>query len=52
MQEITYEVAVNIFLNENKEVYLMYDDGTESLVENQLELFNHHQDGGKFGIEV
>lgn len=52
MQEITYEDAANRFLHENKEVYLMYDDGTEALVVNQMEIYNHHQNGGKFGIET
>ncbi len=52
MKEISYEEAVNIFLDENKEVYLMYDDGTEALVVNQIEIYNHHQNGGKFGIEI
>ncbi len=52
MKEITYEEAVNIFLDGNKEVYLLYDDGTESLVINQIELSNHQDYGGRFGIEI
>jgi hypothetical protein len=52
MKEITYEVAANIFLNENKEVYLIYADGTEALVVNQMEIYSHHQNSGKFGIEI
>jgi hypothetical protein len=52
MKEISYEDAVNIFLHGNQEVCLMYDDGTEALVVNQVEIYDHHQNGGKFGLEI
>ena len=38
--------------NTNQEVYLLYDDGTESLAESLDDLFAHANRGGEFGFEA
>ena len=50
MEEISYELAVKLF--NMQEVYLLYEDNTESLAENIDDIENHYKNGGKFGIEL
>lgn len=50
LRKISYKEAVKRF-NEDKEVYLLYDDGTEGLAETLEDMERHHKNGGEFGVE-
>ena len=50
MQEIPYEIALKIA--NDKAVYLLYEDNTESLAESFDDIKCHYEKGGKFGIEL
>lgn len=50
MEEIPYELALKL-VNEI-EVYLLYEDDTESLAENTDDIKRHFENGGEFGIEL
>ena len=49
--KIDYAGAIQRY-NSNQEVYLLYDDGTESLAESPDDLFAHANRGGEFGFEA
>lgn len=51
MIPLTMDEALYIWDFENRPVYKLYDDGTESLVEHRDEFFNHYCINGIFGIE-
>lgn len=50
MKEISYEMALNLI--DKQEVYLLYEDNTESLAENLDDIKCHYENGGLFGIEL
>ena len=52
MKKINYKEAMEQF-NSNKEVFLLYEDNTESAVETDInDIHEHHRNNGEFGIEV
>lgn len=52
MIPLTMDEALRVWDFENKPVYKLYDDGTESLIEDRDEIFIHHDVyHGIFGIE-
>ena len=50
MCEIPYAIALGIA--DSQAVYLLYEDDTENLAENENEIKRHYENGGKFGIEL
>ncbi len=50
MKEVSYNEALKLF-DENKCVYLLYEDNTEAQVENNDDITKHYNNGGLFGIE-
>lgn len=50
MKKVTYEEAISRF-NENLNIYLLFDDNTESLVESIDEILDHEKNSGEFGYE-
>lgn len=50
MEEISYEEALRLF-KDNKCVYLLYNDNTEAQVENIVDIVQHCNVGGLFGVE-
>jgi hypothetical protein len=50
MTKISYKKALARF-NENREVFLLYDDGTEGRAEDVESLEAHHGYSGEFGYE-
>lgn len=54
MKKIEYDKALELFLKGTKDsdnVYLLYEDNTESLAEDITQIKNHYLNGGEFGIE-
>ncbi len=52
MQKVNYKEALKLFDNGKKEVFLLYDDDTESAVEYDVNrIHEHYLHGGKFGYE-
>ncbi|MGL5690438.1 MAG: hypothetical protein ACRDD8_06405 [Bacteroidales bacterium] len=50
---ITHEQAIDLFINcKSMQVFCLYDDDSESLVETKDDLDKHISGHGKFGIEV
>jgi GrpB-like predicted nucleotidyltransferase (UPF0157 family) len=49
MQKVTYEEALDRF--PNKVVYLLYDDNTEALVNEELDIHKHWKANGEFGYK-
>lgn len=52
MQEVDYEYANVLYCNDKMAVYKLYEDNTESLVENIEDIEKHYKNGGKFGVEI
>lgn len=50
MKKVTYQEAVDLF-NRDKEVYLLFDSGSEALVYNLDEINEHERFKGEYGIE-
>lgn len=50
MGEISYKLALELF--NMQEIYLLYEDNTESLAESIDDIKEHHENGGKLGIEL
>lgn len=50
MTIISYEIALEMF-NNKREVYKLYDDGSEGLVEEIERIHEHNAYGGEFGHE-
>lgn len=50
MGEISYKLALELF--NMQEIYLLYEDNTESLAESIDDIKEHHENGGEFGIEL
>ncbi|HET6871392.1 MAG TPA: hypothetical protein VFH42_00255 [Sporolactobacillaceae bacterium] len=51
MRRINVEEAARLFLFNEIEVYRLYDDGTEGLIEDLVGLIDHYNRGGEFGVE-
>ena len=51
MQKIGYKEALDRFVEEDKTVFLLYDDGTEAEAENVEEIVKHYGYCGEFGYE-
>lgn len=52
MKRLTFLDAIYRFALENKSVYLLYPDNTETEANNLQELSEHQKNGGQFGYEV
>ena len=50
MKKVTYEEAIDRF-NKNLNVYLLFDDNTESLAESIDVILDHKKNSGEFGCE-
>lgn len=52
MRKISYEEALEVFRAGKEELYLLYDDDTESLVHEDEEqrIHDHHGYAGEFGV--
>jgi hypothetical protein len=50
MEKISYQEALERMNNE-QEVYLLYDDQTEGLADDFERMSHHHECGGEFGVE-
>lgn len=50
MREVSVEMAKYLYYSD-VQVYRLYPDGTEGLVEKVAEIYDHHDRGGIFGVE-
>lgn len=50
MTYVPYDEALEMF-NDQREVYRLYDDGTEGLVQDIESIHQHNENGGEFGRE-
>ena len=50
MTVVDVDTALQLF-RENTEVYMLFEDDTETLAERKGEIVNHDMEGGQLGVE-
>ena len=51
MKPLTLEQALKVYDKEEEEIFLLYSDNSETLVESKTDMINHSRRGGFLGIE-